>query len=72
MQACIACISHTHTNIYDFERKQELFDGLQYTTDDGVSACFLYNAVIFVHSRKEGALRGLMASQRVVLKKTGI
>lgn len=48
---------------------RNLFDGLQYTTDDGLSACFLDNAVIFVHSRKEGALRGLMASQGVVLKK---
>lgn len=38
-----------------------------------VSACFLDNAVIMVNSRKEEALRDLVASQRIVLKKkTGI
>lgn len=35
-----------------------LFDGLQYTTDDGLSAYFFDNPVIFVHSRKEVALWG--------------
>lgn len=65
--------SLTYTQTFMILRgNRNFFDGLQDTTDDGLSACFLYNAVIFVHSRKEGALRGLMASQRVVLKKTGI
>lgn len=39
-------------------RNRNLFDGLQYTTDDGLSACFLDNPVIFVHSWKEVVLWG--------------